>query len=286
MKRLTDEELLGLLDDTESDRAERKQSFKGDTPSKGRQAICAFANDLPNYNEPGILFVGARDDGTPSHEPITDRLLQRYENNGKQPSRTATREAEAARSPRSAASEGRTDRTDREATPASKKNTIEKRRIKTRHHHRPHTDGDEANRGREEKRGTEGPKRRRDRTTPTAGAGETQTGGDNRTGKNATARRRKGSAREATQGKTATTEAPRGHQRNARDDQPPRGRDATRHRTTTTKRGGSGRRKGETERKKGRGHERTERGTKRTRGGRRPKKKKSSRPTRALFCVR
>ncbi|MCK6510828.1 putative DNA binding domain-containing protein [Myxococcota bacterium] len=76
MKRLTDQELLDLLDDTESDRAERKQSFKGDTPSKSRQAVCAFANDLPNHNEPGILFVGVRDDGTPSHEPITDRLLQ------------------------------------------------------------------------------------------------------------------------------------------------------------------------------------------------------------------
>ena len=75
MKRYTDEELLLLLNDTESDRAERKQSFKGDTPKKARQAVCAFANDLPNYNEPGILFIGAGDDGTPSHEPITDQLL-------------------------------------------------------------------------------------------------------------------------------------------------------------------------------------------------------------------
>ncbi len=76
MKRLTDQELLDLLDDTESDRAERKQSFKGDTPSKSRQAVCAFANDLPNHNELGVLFIGAIDDGSPSHEPITDRLLQ------------------------------------------------------------------------------------------------------------------------------------------------------------------------------------------------------------------
>jgi len=76
MKHYTDEELLALLNDTESDRAERKQSFKGETPAKARQALCAFANDLPNYNEPGVLFIGAVDDGTPSNEPITDRLLQ------------------------------------------------------------------------------------------------------------------------------------------------------------------------------------------------------------------
>ena len=75
MKRYTDEELLLLLNDTESDRVERKQSFKGDTPKKARQAVCAFANDLPNYNEPGILFIGAVDDGTPSQEQITDQML-------------------------------------------------------------------------------------------------------------------------------------------------------------------------------------------------------------------
>ena len=76
MKRLSDMELLNLLNDIESDKVERKQSFKGDVPKKARQAVCAFANDLPNYNEPGILFIGVNDDGMPSNEPITDRLLQ------------------------------------------------------------------------------------------------------------------------------------------------------------------------------------------------------------------
>lgn len=76
MKRFTDQELIALLNDTESDRAERKQSFSGDTPKKARQAVCAFANDLPNYNEPGVLFIGAKDDGEPSGIEITDRLLQ------------------------------------------------------------------------------------------------------------------------------------------------------------------------------------------------------------------
>ena len=74
--RFTDAELIKLLDDVESDTVERKQSYKGDTPDKARQAICAFANDLPSTNKPGVLFIGANDDGTPSYEPITDELLR------------------------------------------------------------------------------------------------------------------------------------------------------------------------------------------------------------------
>jgi ATP-dependent DNA helicase RecG len=76
VKRFSDTELEALLNDLESDLAERKQSFKGETPKKARQAVCAFANDLPNYNQPGVLFIGAKDDGTPSHEAITDELLR------------------------------------------------------------------------------------------------------------------------------------------------------------------------------------------------------------------
>ncbi|MEK8049272.1 ATP-binding protein [Ideonella sp. DXS22W] len=77
MKALTDEELLTLLDNLESDCAERKQSWRGDAPEKGRQAVCAFANDLPNHQTPGVLFVGARDDGMPTggEFAVTDELL-------------------------------------------------------------------------------------------------------------------------------------------------------------------------------------------------------------------
>lgn len=76
MKRFDDQELTALLDDLESDRAERKESFKGDTPKKARQAICAFANDLPSLNQPGVLFIGARDDGSASGLSVTDDLLR------------------------------------------------------------------------------------------------------------------------------------------------------------------------------------------------------------------
>lgn len=70
--RYTDAELEALLKDIESDLAERKESWKGDAPEKGRQAICAFANDLSDHRKPGVLFVGIRDNGTPSGINITD----------------------------------------------------------------------------------------------------------------------------------------------------------------------------------------------------------------------
>lgn len=72
----TDEELEALLADIESDFAERKESWKGDATEKGRQAVCAFANDLPDHRKAGVLFVGAKDDGTPSGLEITDELLR------------------------------------------------------------------------------------------------------------------------------------------------------------------------------------------------------------------
>lgn len=77
MNPLTDEELLALIHDLESDRAERKQTWKGDAPEKGRQAVCAFANDLPNHCLPGVLFVGVKDDGTPMGPDfvVSDELL-------------------------------------------------------------------------------------------------------------------------------------------------------------------------------------------------------------------
>jgi ATP-dependent DNA helicase RecG len=75
MQRLTDEELLKLLNDTESDRVERKESFKGDVPKKARQALCAFANDFPGHSQPGVLFIGANDQGEPCGLEVTDQLL-------------------------------------------------------------------------------------------------------------------------------------------------------------------------------------------------------------------
>ncbi len=63
------------MDEIESDKVERKESWKGDAPEKGREAICAFANDLPDHRKSGVLFVGVDDRGTPTNLPITDDLL-------------------------------------------------------------------------------------------------------------------------------------------------------------------------------------------------------------------
>lgn len=76
MNRYTDHELEALLGAPESDRVERKESFKGDTPNTVREAVCAFANDLPGHGVPGVVFIGVRDDGTPTGMPVTDELLR------------------------------------------------------------------------------------------------------------------------------------------------------------------------------------------------------------------
>lgn len=70
---LDDNQLEALLVDTESDRVERKESIS-DT-SRIRQAICAFSNDMSGHRDPGVIFVGVRDDGTCANLPITDQLL-------------------------------------------------------------------------------------------------------------------------------------------------------------------------------------------------------------------
>jgi ATP-dependent DNA helicase RecG len=72
----TDGELEASLNDIESDKAERKQSYSDDARDKVRQTVCAFSNDFPNHNEPGIIFIGALDNGEPSKLPVTDILLR------------------------------------------------------------------------------------------------------------------------------------------------------------------------------------------------------------------
>ncbi len=68
------DEIRRLLADTESDRVERTVSTTN--TDKFGQAICAFANDLPNHQKSGYLIVGAKDDGSLAGIDITDQLLQ------------------------------------------------------------------------------------------------------------------------------------------------------------------------------------------------------------------
>ena len=77
MRPLSDETLLALLTDLESDRVERKASFKGSAPETVREAVCAFANDLAGHGQPGVVFIGASDDGSPAPGfTVTDELLR------------------------------------------------------------------------------------------------------------------------------------------------------------------------------------------------------------------
>lgn len=75
MQALNDEMLLAMLTELESDRVERKESFTGNVKEKVREAVCACANDLAGHGEPGVIFIGARDDGTPAGLEVTDALL-------------------------------------------------------------------------------------------------------------------------------------------------------------------------------------------------------------------
>lgn len=64
MSTFTDAELLALLTDLESARVERKRSFKGSAPETAREAVCCFSNDLAGHDQPGVVFIGAKDAGT------------------------------------------------------------------------------------------------------------------------------------------------------------------------------------------------------------------------------
>ena len=73
---LEDADLLALLREGESDHVEFKESLAGSAPTAIREAICAFANDLPGHSKPGVIFVGVRDNGTITGLPITNPLLR------------------------------------------------------------------------------------------------------------------------------------------------------------------------------------------------------------------
>ena len=76
MANFTDDQLLEIIDGGESDRVEFKESLLGNAPDKIREAICAFANDLPNHEKPGLVFIGVKNKGTIVDKPITDGTLR------------------------------------------------------------------------------------------------------------------------------------------------------------------------------------------------------------------
>lgn len=71
---MTKDELKSLFNDLESDHIERTISTTN--TDKFGQAICAFANDMPNHQKPGYLFLGVTDDGKIQGLDVTDALLK------------------------------------------------------------------------------------------------------------------------------------------------------------------------------------------------------------------
>lgn len=73
--RLDDRALQDLLDSGEADNVELKSRCTGDVTDKCRQAVCAFANDLPGKG-PGYLIVGVDDSGKPIGLDVSDEFLR------------------------------------------------------------------------------------------------------------------------------------------------------------------------------------------------------------------
>lgn len=77
MINYTDQDLLELIQEGESSRVEFKESLvEKQTREAVREAICAFANDLPDHRQPGLIFVGVKDDGSIAGATIADALIQ------------------------------------------------------------------------------------------------------------------------------------------------------------------------------------------------------------------
>ena len=73
----SDAELAEMAVDLESDLVERKRSLSNSATEKINRSICAFANDLPGHDQPGVVLVGVEDDGRCAGLSVDDKLLQR-----------------------------------------------------------------------------------------------------------------------------------------------------------------------------------------------------------------
>jgi ATP-dependent DNA helicase RecG len=71
---VSEQELRSLIADHEADRVEFTVSTN-DT-EKFSEAVCAFANDLPNHRKPGYLIIGVDNQGHFAHLNITDEVLR------------------------------------------------------------------------------------------------------------------------------------------------------------------------------------------------------------------
>lgn len=75
MAVLTDAQLLQIISAGESDRIEFTESLGGESPKRIREAICAFANDLPDHRKPGYIVIGVNDKGEFVGSAVTDEMI-------------------------------------------------------------------------------------------------------------------------------------------------------------------------------------------------------------------
>ena len=73
---ITKDEVTALLTSKESFRVERTISTTD--KDKFGEAVCAFANDMPDSGKPGYLLIGVDDDGSLSGLKATDDLLKKF----------------------------------------------------------------------------------------------------------------------------------------------------------------------------------------------------------------
>ena len=72
---ITEKELEFLINNVETFRVEKTVSTTN--MDKFCEAICAFANDMPNSKQHGYLLIGITDDGKHSGLKVNDELLKK-----------------------------------------------------------------------------------------------------------------------------------------------------------------------------------------------------------------
>ncbi|MCY3728500.1 MAG: putative DNA binding domain-containing protein [Nitrospira sp.] len=78
--RLNDAELEKMMSEGESFRAEYKESLADNALIGIQEAVCAFANDLSGSGQPGVVFIGVKNNGEPIRLDITDQMLIQLSN--------------------------------------------------------------------------------------------------------------------------------------------------------------------------------------------------------------
>ena len=76
MPDFTDKELLQIIEDSEADRVEFKESLSGSAPTGSGRLSVHLPTICHATKKPGFVVVGVRDDRTIAGLPVTDELLR------------------------------------------------------------------------------------------------------------------------------------------------------------------------------------------------------------------